>query len=391
MGTKKEKCQDRVANDIETTGMKSRNMMYTQFESYLPRPIDEIYNSLIQEGAERIAWVKHDKDINTDVNYHVMMTFKNARYINHIAKIIGDKPQYIECKAHKTANDGFSYLIHRTESSRHKHQYNENEVIANFDYPALMRKIEKQMEKNTKKTKVNILLDAFRDGNISKGELTQQLKGSQYGGLKHQIDNIEALIMEEEAEEWRQKAMAEGKTVNVIWIYGMAGSGKSRLAQDYAKKQNRPYYITGSSRDMFQSYRGEHTVIIDDLRAGSINYEDFLKLTDPYAITHGTYAPSRYFDKPLAVDLVIITSPLAPENFYRESVDELSRKVDRFDQLIRRLQLVMYMYKKYITQAEYNEFGVHVFDDANRRDNPYVSTNNLPVTDSKALFDDMLS
>lgn len=63
-----------------------------------------------------------------------------------------------------------------------------------------------------------------------------------------------------------------GAEVQVIWLTGPAGTGKTSLAKEYAKKKGQPYFIAGSSRDIFQGYAGEHTLILDELRPKTITY-----------------------------------------------------------------------------------------------------------------------
>lgn len=76
----------------------------------------------------------------------------------------------------------------------------------------------------------------------------------------------------------------EGKRVQVIWIYGPAGTGRTWLAKEYAAKANQPFYISGSSRDIFQTYAGEHTLIMDEFRPYTIQYE----------VVPGTARPNMY-------------------------------------------------------------------------------------------------
>ena len=46
-----------------------------------------------------------------------MLCFENARSLSRVAKVLGDKPQYIE-KWDENANNGFAYLIHATAQAR---------------------------------------------------------------------------------------------------------------------------------------------------------------------------------------------------------------------------------------------------------------------------------
>lgn len=344
---------------------RCKNMMYEQQLDHLPFSLDEMKKRIENLGAKRYAYIIHDKDNGEKPHLHAMLSFENARSINAVAKQLGDNPQQLEKWTNKSANNGFAYLIHATNEARAKgkHLYSENEVTANFDYPALMRKIESDIVKAHKTNNVSVLLDALKDGNITREELEERLSGSELGRYKSQIDNVEAICLRKNADDWRKQALAEGKTVKVLWLFGKAGTGKSSLAKHYAQKQEQSFYVSGSSKDLFQAYRGEHTVILDDVRGGNITYEDLLHITNPYSLDEGVYAPSRYRDKPLACDLIIITAPYDPYTFYLKSVSD---GIEGFDQLNRRLSLVVYMDMDYVYLSRY--------DDTKHKFNPENST-----------------
>lgn len=118
------------------------------------------------------------------------------------------------------------------------------------------------------------------------------------------------------------------------------------LPRSTQKKAGPEYFISGSSRDPFQGYAEEHTVILDELRPKTLLYYDFLKITDPFTLTDQVMAPARYADKALACDLIIITTPIDPYEFYHEifpSTPMVPESYDSFDQLLRRLALVIQM------------------------------------------------
>src|SRR5699024_6278721 len=140
------------------------------------------------------------------------------------------------------------------------------------------------------------------------------MTGAQYGRYKRQIEDVWRKRLQNLADAWRQEMAAQGRKVKVIWIYGVAGVGKTRMARAYAEKLGQSYYITGSSRDLFQNYKGEHTWIIDELRPNVIPYQDLLRIMDPYGAQ--VMAPSRYADKALACDVIIVTTPYDPITFY---------------------------------------------------------------------------
>ena len=328
-------------------------MMYEQQVKYLPAQtidnlVDMIENKL---KPKKYAVILHDKDTDDngtpkEEHIHAMMSFENAHSLASVAKQLGDKPQYIEAWK-GNSNNGYAYLIHKTDDAKNKYQYNPDSVIANFDYKSELQKIALEVTSKKQSTNIKLMLDALLDGSLSKSELESRLTGSQYGRYKNQIENVWAKRLENLAEQFRKEMAEQGKQVNVLWIYGSSGVGKTSLAIEYAKKANQPYYITGSSRDIFQNYTGEHTLIMDELRPNVIPYQDLLRITDPFG--NQTMAPSRYHDKALACDLIIITTPYNPQEFYEQilgderNIPSYARisKTDTFEQLLRRLTIFL--------------------------------------------------
>ena len=181
------------------------------------------------------------------------------------------------------------------------------------------------------------------------------------------------------AAEWRAKMRDEGRRVQAIWIFGPAGTGNSSLAKQYAQSKGEPFFVSGSTRDVFQGYAGQHTIILDELRPSSIPYADLLRVTDPYAIEHEVMAPARYADKAIAADLIIVTTPYNPMEFYCEqvrgaTVGRPNDDIDGFGQLERRLSLVVEMQQKEICLSEFRvELGTYWPADGSSRPNPYSS------------------
>ena len=137
-------------------------------------------------------------------------------------------------------------------------------MTANFDYAALVQEeipAEIARAKGERGGRVKDLLDGLMAGVYTKEEVEQQLSGSQYGRYRRQIEDIWAKRLQNLAAQWRKEKREQGGQVKTIWIYGTTGTGKTSLAKDYAKKVGQEYFVSGSSRDPFQGYAGEHTVI----------------------------------------------------------------------------------------------------------------------------------
>ncbi|MGE7185704.1 Rep family protein [Peribacillus sp. NPDC006672] len=332
----------------------------------------------------KYAGILHDKDIDENnspikPHIHVMLQFENARSIDNIAKILGDKPQYIQQWKGDSTN-GYSYLIHATTAAQEQYQYDPSEVIANFDYQNLMKQTKANMKYiSTGKDELIIkgLLDKLYKDEITKEEIEQQLTGSQYAKAKNRIDAVHQKRMEIRAEEWREYLRNNDLSIEVIWIYGASGVGKTRLAKDIVSKHDEDYFITGSSRDPFQHYQGQKKIILDELRPSTFQYSDLLKMLDPF--NDDVMGASRYFDKPLTANTIIITSPYKPRDFYIRLIEEARRvdlDIDSFKQLARRLGLVLYLSKEYIQVAFYDDkLDNFILEKSNKEPKPLYHRN----------------
>lgn len=388
---------------------RSRNLMYEQQLAHLPPHIKGLDGlcQLIEDvlHPEQYGVVLHDRDLNKDgepvePHVHAFMVFKNPRSCASVAKQLGDKPQTVTVWDER-ANNGFMYLIHMTDKAKGKYQYDPAEVKANFDYAALVESVTKEVKKaqtygDSSKTKT--VLDMLYAGVITKKEAESQLPGHELGRIRRQLDDVHAKYLERAAAEWREDMVAQGKTVRVVWFYGTSGTGKTSAAKAYAKKAGQPYFVSGSTRDIFQSYEGQHTIILDELRAKTLPYADLLRILDPYSINSETMAPSRYNDKALACNLFLITSPYDPRQFYDELYPvpekrEDCEQTDSFEQLLRRISLTVCMTDTEILLAKYDEEEKeYVVDESTSRPNPYSAASRpAPAVDAEEMFNEMFS
>lgn len=357
-------------------------MMYTQQMEHLPFRTREELEERIKTKLDPKKYAIsefHDKDIDGDGNpvekhLHVMLCFQNARSLKNVASILGDKPQYLE-KWDERANNGFAYLVHATSGAKVKAQYSPEKVLANFPYAEELKKQTLEVLKKKSRQKIDVLLDAYYNEEMTLDELEQELTGAQYGRYKKQIDNITSKILERHADIWRQDMVKNNRRVKVIWIYGAAGTGKTSLARSIAKQDGRAYYVSGSSRDVFQSYNGEHILILDELRSNVIPYHDLLRILDPFGSQERIMAPARYSDKSLACDLIIITTPFNPVDFYDEIFDDINT-VDSLEQLVRRITITLYVNSDSIFAVRYHQERRHYYAVPDAEcDNPYSQKN----------------
>lgn len=388
------------------TSIKAKNMMYTQQLKYIFPGVQDQEDKLdkLKEivekrlKPERYALTVHSQDVNArgdpvEPHVHLMMSYPNARSLASVAKQLGDKPQYIE-QWTGNANNGYAYLVHRTKSSRNRYQYDPADVIANFGYAELVtQQIPSEIARahDEKTGTIKGKLDMLYIGAISKAELEAQLSGSELARYNRQIDVVWSKRLRRQAQEWREKMKAEGRQVETIWLYGPAGAGKSRLAKEYAAKRGQPYFIAGSSKDTFQHYEGQHTLILDELRPKTMRYEDLLRLMDPFGLTEEVMGPSRYTDKALACDLVIVTTPYSPYNFHQTVFGRKADSTpDRLEQLHRRISLLLCVYWQKIWLVRPNDTGdKYLTVRGGSRPNPYYQASGPAPDKSMDLFNAM--
>ena len=373
--------------------LRSKSMMYEQQLSHLPQDLPTLVSDVKKLKPRMWAYVIHDRDVTRDgtpvePHVHVMMTFDNARSISAVAKAFSDKPQYVQAWRGDKRN-GYAYLCHRTDNARSKFQYDPADVVANFDYVSALEQYEAGASAGRKTASMSVLLDALYRGDLSRDELTANLTGSQIANNASAVSAVMAERLRRESMEWRQKMIQSGKTVDVYWLWGKSETGKTRYARKLASllSENGRYFMSGSSRGVFEGYDGQHVLVLDELSPRMVPYSDLKRITDPYSIRDVIKAPARYHDVYLMPEVIIVTSPFSPIDLYQRQVFD---SLDGFDQLARRITFPVRMWKNCIELMEYNPVRQRYDAVPNKTyANPYSGASPLAATNSAARFDQM--
>lgn len=333
--------------------------MFTQQLQHLNCSQDELIKKINKlPYIDQYAFITHDKDINSDnipvtPHIHLVLCFTQRVRITQIAKELDQPAQYFEIMTKRgnsleaSKNNAFAYLIHQTIQAKKqgKYQYEPSEVIANFDYEALIN----SLKQSTFYAPKQVLTD-FNNGSINKLEALDRIKNSnssripQFVSALNKIDEINSQIKQAN---WIKEHEKSNKPITVIWLYGRAGVGKTEFAKHIALKRStdKTYDFTGSSRDLFQDIGTASSLIIDEIRPKDIPFSDLLKLTDPHNFIKR--APSRYHDKAIIADTIIFTSPYSPIKFFQKyKLDN----ADSFKQLQRRITITIEVTDKQIIQ-----------------------------------------
>ncbi len=350
--------------------------MYVQQVKLLPFPNESALKtrvkSLVKEGIiKNYALILHNEDRTEDgskvePHYHVWMYSEKRISIGKIAKELGDKQQQFESMTKRgnglktSAENSLLYLIHRTLNSRDKYQYNSEDVCANFNYQDFVKKTE---EENSKERVISIdkpdlILNNFKDSKITKIEAVKELMkiGAQcYAKYANQLDKIEDGLRQLRFKKWVEEKKKTKEKIKIVWAFGAAGTGKTHYCCDFFEKRNIKYFMTTGSNDPFQDYDGQKALIIDELRPDTFRYRDLLQILDPYNFEQKKTI-ARYHNARIMSDYIFVTSPFDPLTFYNKMHNN---KHDAFDQLYRRIGLILRFDDDFIEEMELQNDGKH--------------------------------
>lgn len=140
------------------------------------------------------------------------------------------------------------------------------------------------------------------------------------------------------------------REVKVYWHVGEAGTGKSyesvRLSKQYGRDDI--YIVNNYDGGKFDKYCGQKVLFLDEFKGG-ISYQELLSVLDRYT----NQIHCRYSNSYMLWDEVHITSVFPPEIIYKMMVG--FDQHDSYEQLKRRISVVVYHYKK---DGEYRQLSV---------------------------------
>lgn len=148
------------------------------------------------------------------------------------------------------------------------------------------------------------LIDDYGELRISKKQLMSHFSHRDYQEFSSKI---------KKAQEYRSLKQVDRK-LEVVYINGTSGSGKTVLAKYLADKLHYDYFVSGSGDDILDGYDKEECIILDDFRAGSMRFMEVLKFLDNNT---NSSVKSRYYNKDISnTKIIFITSVIAPQDLY---------------------------------------------------------------------------
>lgn len=306
--------------------MKLKICEICQQEQYLTKA--KIEEGVCKNAVKRYAFILHNKDTYTKEDektdpthkegmlkpphWHICLQFKDSQDTKYIAKWFGIDEQYVSKSKSGHYEDMLLYLVHK--NTHEKYQYDVEEVTSNFDY-------KKFIDNNgVMVSRLQEITDGIVDGIIREFNYFDYITPYEYQKYKGEITK---------AYEYRRDAIYNGdRELEVIYITGRSGCGKTTLAKHIAKENKYSFYVSGSANDPLDGYKGQDCLILDDLRANTMKFSDFIKMIDNNT---DSKVKSRYYNKSLTeCKLIIITSVYDMKAFYNNIFQERDEPLLQF-------------------------------------------------------------
>ena len=309
-------------------------------------------------SVDQIAFIKHDKDIDTEDHMDCMIKFKDSvptqAILNKLNKLAGCYCIRFEhlSKIKSSWANALAYLCHW--NSPLKHQYDASEVTANFDWQILAKKAISPIKDQVLLNYINMI----NEGILTRYNYYEIMPNNHYTAYNHRLEKA-----------WKyydDKRISEIKNgsydMQVIFISGSSGSYKTTLAKKICREKNLEFSISSSKNDPFQDYKGEPAFILDDLRGVDFDASDLFKVLDHNTRTS---CSSRFYNKFLFTELIIITSVDDIDTFFS---DLNTNKREPVTQLFRRCNL-------YLKVNDY-DIRVYQYDNINKKYQPIAQYKN---------------
>lgn len=262
--------------------------------------------------------VVHDDD-KENVHYHFVLCFKNPTAFEYIKAIF----PHGKIESPRNVKSTVQYLIHLNNPE--KFQYKWEDIDTNCE------NINKYKVTSVYNEEVSIkdILGKIDRGEIRKHNQYELISIDMYSKYKTRIQNAFEYYEE-------RIVMDKNRNINVIFITGDTGTGKTVLSKYLCEKGRWSYCISSSSNDPLQDYKGEDVLILDDARDSSFGFIDLLKLLDNNTRSS---VKSRYRNKYFLGHTIIITSYDDLDAWYNKNDEEFnSVPTDARRQLYRRIK-----------------------------------------------------
>ena len=235
-----------------------------------------------------------------------------------------------------------NYQTHRDCHLDYKHVYDVSEVHANFDWQAECEDYHSNEDLRVTNVRQKQIVEAIYNGEINEYDIDEHLS------IVDQV-NYDSAIRKAFIRTNERKWKDMNRKMEVMFVSGASGIGKDTFAVEWCKSRGLAYYRTNNNPDNpFDNYRGQPVIIWSDARDDVFKPHNLHQLLDNH---FGSMQKSRYHDKYIGADVMIITSIKPLEDWYSKFYS--NEKEDK-TQLYRRIGTKFEMTPEHVFMYEYN-------------------------------------
>lgn len=328
-----------------------------EVEAVIKRKYDEgIITDYAYIVHDKDTYTKEDEETNPTVkagmpkkpHIHAYLRLNNTYNFSTIANWF-EVPVGAINTIKKSFAAGCAYAIHKNNPE--KYQYPIEEVHSSFNYAefinGLIEKEKQQLEDkdNAKKLKKRMLMEV-ENGTLRGYNFHERYSFVERVLYRKFLDSAIDEIVKTKIHR------SEDRQLEVIYIHGASGAGKTTYAKQIGRKRFKYCAISGEDRDPCEAYDGEPCMILDELRPSSMKLANFLKLVDNNT---ESMAGARYHGKAfIECRLIIITSTLPIEDFFKKLQENDNETAV---QIKRRCRTMFDMSREYIEINEWDDYN----------------------------------
>lgn len=297
---------------------------FTYDEKYIQSFLDNY-----SEDSIEYAYILHKEDTNENgetekAHYHICI--RNIKGSNFGFDVLKNAFPVGKIERGRTWEYMLQYLLHKNAPEKTQHTI--EEIITNIDGGTLdlyLKSTPSVKKKNSLEYQLNKLMNDILDFKILHFEFNEQTATNRlYLELNSKYPN-----KIEQAFDAQKIALYErdkySRSLEVIFLEGAGGKGKSGFAVSFCEYMKWSYYIASDENDPMQDYASQKCLILDDLRDDCFSYSSFMRLLSTYT---GTSVKSRYKNKAFTGDTIIISSYCPLSEYYK--ADEKKGKKKKY-------------------------------------------------------------
>ena len=295
----------------------------TYDEQYIKAFFNKYDNDVIE-----YAYILHENDVNEkgeveQAHYHICMRKTNKT--NFKFDMLKHAFPVGKIEQGRTWEYMLQYLLHKNAPEKTPHSV--DEIVTNIDGGTLdlyLKSTPSVKKKSALERNFDKLQDDILEYKILQYQFREQLgKNKLYRKLMAEFDSkIERTFNAQKAGLYEKDKAT--RSLEVIFIEGGGGCGKTALAIAYCQQRKWSYYIASDENDPMQDYASQDCLILDELRDDTFSYSSFMRILNTYT---GTTVKSRYHNKAFTGEAIIIPSYLPLSEYYKPDVKKKKKYV----------------------------------------------------------------